>query len=128
MDLPATLATIGHAQLSAHDSPDSLDLSPVLLGQTTADLRDHTVLHGISDTLAVRMGDWKYIPANTRGPPAGTGGADPSEARFTPNRVAAPLLFNLRDDPGEQRNVFAEFPEKAAELQRKLDEIRRKKP
>jgi arylsulfatase A-like enzyme len=124
VDLPATLGRIGGAEISATASPDSLDLSPVLLGETTENLRDHTVLHGISDTLALRVGDWKYIPANTRGRPAGTGGANPSEARFTPNQIPSPLLFNLREDPAEEHNVIGQFPEKGEEMQRRLDAIR----
>lgn len=124
VDLPATLGHLAGAEISAAASPDSLDLSPVLLGETTADLRDHTVLHGIADTLALRMGDWKYIPANTRGPATGTGGANPSDARFTPNQIRSPLLFNLREDPAEERNVIGQFPEKAAEMQRRLEALR----
>ncbi len=127
VDLTATLGDLAGAKISPTDSPDSLDLLPVLLGDTTAELRDSTVLHGISDTLALRAGDWKYIPATVQAQAAGTGGANPSDDRFSANRIPAPLLFNLHDDPGEQRNVIAEHPEKAAELQGKLDEIRRRK-
>lgn len=128
VDLPATLATICGAKLSASDSPDSLDLSPVLLGTTTANLRDFTVLHGSTDTFSLRAGDWKYIPATMKGATTGTGGANPADDKFAGNRIPSPLLFNLRDDPGEERNVIAEFPEKAAELKGRLDEVRRKKP
>ncbi len=124
VDLPATLGHLAGAQVSAEASPDSLDLSPVLLGETEENLRDHTVLHGIGDTLALRVGDWKYIPANARGPATGTGGANPSDARFTPNRITAPLLFNLREDPSESHNVIAAHPDKAAEMERRLAEIK----
>jgi arylsulfatase A-like enzyme len=125
VDLPATLGRLAGAEISPASSPDSLDLSPVLLGETTQNLRDHTVLHGIADTLALRVGDWKYIPANTRGPGGGTGGANPSEARFTPNQIRSPLLFNLREDPAEERNVIEQHPEKAAEMQRRLETLRK---
>ena len=84
---------------------DNIYASPVLLGETTENLRDHTVLHGIADTLALRVGDWKYIPANTRGPATGTGGANPTDARFTPNQIPEPMLFNLRDDIGEKNDL-----------------------
>jgi len=124
VDLTATLGHIAGAEISPTDSPDSLDLSPVLLGATTAELRDHTVLHGISDTLALRVGDWKYIPANTRGPASGTGGANPSDDRFTPNQAREPRLFNLREDPAETRNIIEQFPEKAEEMHRRLEAIR----
>jgi len=124
VDLPATLARLGGATLSANESPDSLDLSPVLLGATQENLRDHTVLHGSSGNLALRVGDWKYIPATGRGPVANTGGANASEARFTPNQIPSPLLFNLREDPAEEHNVIGQFPAKAEEMQRRLDAIR----
>jgi len=124
VDLPATLSRLAGARISPEESPDSLDLSPVLLGETAANLRDHTVLHGISDTLALRVGDWKYIPATVQGTATGVGGANPTDQRFVPNRIPSPLLFNLRDDPGEKSNVIERFPEKAAEMQRKLKAIR----
>ena len=124
VDLPATLGGITGAQISATESPDSMDLSAVLLGTTTENPRDHTVLHGISGTLALRAGDWKYIPANMRGPVTGTGGANPSEARFTPNQIPEPLLFNLREDPAEERNVIAVHPERAEEMRARFEAIR----
>lgn len=126
VDLPATLAHLAGTQVSPQDSPDSLDLSSVLLGTTTENVRDYTVLHGISDTLALRVGDWKYIPSNGRGPASGTGGANGGDDRFRETRFPKPLLFNLRDDPAEQTNVIDRFPEQAAAMQRRLDEIRQR--
>jgi arylsulfatase A-like enzyme len=124
VDLMATLAKIVGQSVPKNVAPDSLDLSPVLLGNTTRQLREDTVLHGVSDTLALRSGDWKYIPANAKGKPGGMGqGADPSEARFTANRITEPLLFNLADDPNERSNVIEKHPEKAAELQKRLEAI-----
>jgi hypothetical protein len=102
-----------------------LDLSAALLGTTTNQLRDNTVLHGISDTLALRSGDWKYIPVNSKAKAGGMGkGADASDSRFAANRVSEPLLFNLAADPNEKTNVFAKFPDKAAEMQERLAAIK----
>jgi arylsulfatase A-like enzyme len=55
VDLPATFASLTGARISPEQSPDSLDLSAVLLGEITANRRDHTVLHGISDALALEV-------------------------------------------------------------------------
>lgn len=128
VDLMATCAGIVGQKIPEKTSPDSLDLSPVLLEQTTNQLRDNTVLHGVSDTLALRVGDWKFIPANTKLQLGGMGnGADPSSARFAANHITEPMLFNLAMDPGERTNVIAQYPEKAKELQQHLEAIKREK-
>ncbi len=124
VDLHATLARIAGGQSSPAVAPDSLDLSRVLLGETTEQLRDHTVLHGLSNTLALRQGDWKFIPANATAATSGMGsGANPSDARFADNRIVEPLLFNLATDPGERTNVIARHPEVAAQLRARLQAL-----
>lgn len=124
VDLPATLATISGVTQPMESNTDSLDLSAVLLGRTERNLRDHTVLHGLSNTLALREGDWKYIPANASKPVSGQGsGANPSDTRFSANRITEPLLFNLAADPGELTNVLALHPDKASALQNRLQRL-----
>ncbi len=128
VDLMATLAGIVGQTVPPKVAPDSLDLSPVLLEQTTNQLRHNTVLHGISDTLALRVGDWKYIPANAKAKSGGMGkGANPDDPRFAASHVTQPLLFNLANDPDEKTNVIAQHPEKAAALQQQLETIRRRR-
>ena len=77
----------------------------------------------LSDILALRQGDWKYIPANAKGMTTGTGGADASDARFAPARLVEPQLFNLATDPDEKTNIIKEHPAKAAGLQQRLNDI-----
>ena len=125
VDLLATFAGLTGQKISKESARDSLDLSAALLGTTTNQLRDNTVLHGISDTLALRSGDWKYIPVNSKAKAGGMGkGADASDSRFAANRVSEPLLFNLAADPNEKTNVFAKFPDKTAEMQERLAAIK----
>lgn len=124
VDLPATLARLAGGTISPAQSPDSLDLSTVLLGTTSENVRDHTVLHGLSETFAIRVGDWKYVPATVRGSANRPAPANAADDRFGANRIATALLFNLRDDPGEQTNVITEHPDRAAELQRRLETLR----
>jgi arylsulfatase A-like enzyme len=129
VDLFATLGDITGQTVPHANAVDSLDLSSVLLGATTNQVRDNTVLHGVSDTLALRWHDWKYIPANTNGKPTGMGhGADPSQARFASNHITKPMLFDLATDPGESTNLFGSHPEIAAAMQRKLGEIKNATP
>ena len=129
VDLLATLAGLTGQTVPKETAPDSLDLSAVLLDTTTNQIRNHTVLHGISDTLALRWGDWKFIPANTTAKTGGMGqGANAADSRFAANHITKPMLFNLAVDPGEKTNLFAVFPEKAAELRTRLEAIKNRNP
>ena len=95
-----------------------------MLGNTHTDLRTETVLHGIGDALAIRQGNWKYIPATTKESASGIGsGANASDARFAASNISEPMLFNLTTDPNEQCNIFAMHPDKASELARQLEFI-----
>lgn len=125
VDVYATLAAIVGQRVPRAVAPDSIDLSRVLLGQTRRNVRDHMVLHGISDTLALRVGDWKFIPANAKGHVANMGsGADPSAARFAASRIPEPLLFNLAEDPNETTNLAAKYPRRVAALEKRLNALK----
>lgn len=125
VDFPATLAALVGQKMPKSVVPDSIDLSRVLLGQTGKNIRNHTMLHGISDTLALRQDNWKYIPANASGPAKGIGnGADPSEARFAASRIPEPLLFDLSNDPGETTNVIKDNPKQAAEMKKRFEAVK----
>jgi hypothetical protein len=126
VDLMATFAGLTGQRVPKEIAPDSLDLSAALLETTTNQLRNNTVLHGISDTLALRAGDWKFIPTNSIAKASGMGrGANAYDQRFAANHITKPMLFNLAADPGEITNVFSQYPEKAAELQKQLEAIKK---
>lgn len=123
VDVYATLASIVGQVISADTAPDSLDMSNVLLGKTSKNLRSSSVLHGIGG-LALRQGDWKYIPATEKMKPGGMGsGANSADPRFAAATVPEPLLFNLAKDPNETTNLTAKHPDKAAELAKELKAI-----
>jgi len=119
VDCYATLAKIVGQKVPAHIAPDSLDLSPVLLGKTKENLRNNTVLHGIGG-LALRQGNWKYIPA-TAGAGGMGSGANAADARFAAANISEPLLFNLATDPNETTNVIAQHPKRDKELAKQLE-------
>lgn len=114
VDIYATLAKIVGQKIPARTAPDSVDLSAVLLGKTKTNVRDTTVLHGIGG-LALRQGNWKYIPA-TAGAKGMGSGANTSAERFAEANIPEPLLFNLPTDPNETTDVIAQHPQKAKEL------------
>jgi arylsulfatase A-like enzyme len=118
MDLMASLASLTHQNLPTHPlpvgegrgdgvlpSPDSVNVLPALLGQTQHG-RDELVEQ--ARTLALRVGDWKYIE-----PRKPSGNAKPQ-----------PELYNLANDLAEEHNLAKEHPDKVKELAAELDSIR----
>ncbi|WP_367874594.1 arylsulfatase [Luteolibacter sp. Populi] len=82
--------------------PDSQDILPALLGESETG-REFNIGH--AGQLAIRIENWKYIPAGPKGK--------------QPER-----LFNLAKDPGETDNLAETFPTKITALNAKLAEIR----
>jgi arylsulfatase A-like enzyme len=118
VDLLASLAALTHQKLSTHPlpigegrgqgvlpAPDSVNVLPVLLGQSQHG-RDELVEQ--AHTLALRIGDWKFIEPRK---PSG-------------NLKPQPELYNLADDLAEEHNLANEHPEKVKELAAELNKIR----
>jgi len=131
MDLYPSFATILNRPYPAKAGRDGMDVSDALLGKTQTSPRASIVQDGLGNVLALRDGDWKFIPANARKTadkkqekPRGEN--EGSGANTGPGtRVTEDLLFNLATDPGETKNLAAKNPEKLAELRAKLDAIRK---
>ncbi len=124
--LPTSLAAAGVRTPLSQPSPplgdvrgrgqgqgfDGVNLLPYLQGQKPD--APHEVLYWrFGGQMAIRMGDWKLVkPAAGRGQ-AGGGGAALRRQKAT---VEGALLFNLRDDIGEQMDLAPKHPEKVREL------------
>lgn len=107
MDLGASLASLTKQNIPAGAFPDSQNLLPALLGHSKKG-RQELVEHGFGDkNLAFLKGDWKYIPP---------------ESLSSEERKNAPdgLLFNLKDDLGESRNIISRHPDVAKMMDREL--------
>ena len=112
MDWMPTIAAITGAQLPADRPIDGRDLTAVLEG--TGEREDQGLLYIYANELqGYRHGDYKI-----KLPYRGFAGADYQRA------VAAhdTLLYNLKDDPGEQHNLLTSEPERARTL---LEEMHR---
>jgi arylsulfatase A-like enzyme len=114
VDLPASFAALVGGAFPAGDGPDSLNLLPALLGDSRTG-RDHVVEY--ARILALRQGDWKYIEPS-QGPRRA--GATNVELASDP----AGLLFNLAQDPGEQKNLASLEPAKLKEMSSALASIK----
>jgi arylsulfatase A-like enzyme len=106
LDWMPTLLDMAGVPLPREAKPDGLSFASVLKGGTLA--RDAIFCHFPHDTPAsgqhpgtsVRRGDWKLIRLHARN----DDGTDRLE------------LYNLHSDPGEMKNLAAEEPERAREL------------
>ena len=124
-DLLATCAALVGQKLPADAGRDSLDQSRVLLGEASAPVRTEIVGQGISNTLTLRAGDWKFIPASPQQQVSGMGaGADPNDRRWTASIVREDALYNLATDPAETTNLASRYPEQVAALRARLEDIR----
>lgn len=119
VDFPATFAALAGRTEALPEAalPDSLDLSAALCGESMQG-RETLVEH--AGQLALRQGEWKFIPAN-KGPKKTT-----NTNTELGNDVAG-QLFDLKDDPGETKNLIQSEQKRAAEMSATLQQIREAK-
>jgi arylsulfatase A len=116
-DLMETLAGLLEIELPENAAEDSLNLLPVLLGRPHAQpIRDSVVYHTGMNVYGIRRGNWKCIPDTL-----GSGGWPPPTGTW-PVPGSPGQLYNLKEDPGEQNNLWASHPEIVAALTQLLNE------
>lgn len=118
IDLPATAAAIVGAKLAADAAPDSFNLLPTLLGKNNPHPRDHLILMSGKGDLAIRQGNWKYIPDLK------TANGWKSPGKKDEAGAAKPGLFNLKNDQAEVSNLNAKEPEISKRLAALLEKAR----
>ncbi len=96
---------------------DSFGFLPLLTGEARTVDRPPLVMHSIIGKFAVRRGDWKLLDCR------GSGGWSLAENRV-PEAAPVGQLYNLRDDIGEQTNLYSVRPEIVSELRAELSTIR----
>lgn len=106
LDVTATALAVGGATPKVPGDIDGVNLLPFWEGDAAA---PHDFLYWrFGRQMAVRGGDWKLVRPSM------------STAEYA-DIAEKPLLFNLRDDVGEQHDLAANNPEKVAELQAAWD-------
>ncbi len=108
-DLLATCAEINnlHIPRSAEDSYSFL--SELTGHKSDLKKRELTIHHSVNGTFAIRKGDWKLI--DTKGSGGWSLPKNKCKADTPPQQ-----LYNIKQDPKEQHNLYIEHPEKAEEL------------
>lgn len=113
VDLLTSLARLGGATLPESTSLDSQDILDTLLGRTDQG-RSFLIEQGI-DGLAIRQGDWKYIPEGRVRVRAGV------DSAIFESIPATGALFYLPEDPAESNNLAKAFPDKAEAMKALLE-------
>ena len=110
---------------------DGHDIMPVLTDGKPSPHED-ILLNAITpNDGAILMGDWKLILNGNDGVTPSvdleTGERKKGGKKSSKEKRAEPKaeLFNLRDDPGETRDLAAAYPERVAELRRRYDHYAR---
>ena len=120
VDVMATVASVVGYSLPDNAAEDSYDLLPLLRGEAETSGRQTIVHRTWGRPWGLRHGDWVYIDAST-----GALQNEPNWRGYPPNPHGE-WLNNLREDLGQERNLIAEHPEKAAALRAKMEDIRKR--
>ena len=106
MDLYPTLTALAGTELPAGIVFDGGDISPILFDRPDAESPyAHYFYYSLTKLQAVRAGRWKLVlPRQADGPYTLWLG------RYT-DAVEKPLLFDLKEDPGEQVDLAEEHPD-----------------
>lgn len=113
-DFFATFATIADYQLKDSEGEDSYNILPLLLNEKEGDvIREATVHHSINGDFTIRKGKWKLLLS-----PSSGGWSFPKPGTDDEVIKTLPLiqLYNMKTDPAEKNNVYAEHPEVVKEL------------
>ncbi|ANW95396.1 hypothetical protein AXE80_03485 [Wenyingzhuangia fucanilytica] len=97
LDILPTIASLVGANIPADRKIDGLNMTNILTGKSKEIERDYFIYNG---NRAIRIGDWKYVKNKNK-----------------------EELFNLSEDVSESKNLIKEYPNKAAELKKKLEEV-----
>ena len=123
VDFAATFADIVGYQLGDDEGIDSYDLMPVLTGADYEQpLRVATVQNTSEQAgYALRQGDWVYLNRST-------GAAQKEKAFYLKHfgltvfpKDSPGLLFNLREDPRQSKDLFDQYPEKVEAMNKLLE-------
>lgn len=114
-DIFATCAEICGTTLTDDSAEDSVSFLPLLRGSDRP-TRDDLVLQGHGTELAIRSGPWKLIAPTVRTPPADGSHAAAAQKAAAERKAETFKLFNVVDDPKENRTFESARPDIVARL------------
>lgn len=113
----STIADVTNTNLVESVGVDSRSILPMILGGNS-DNSNPVIHHSSKGMFSIREGDWKYIEG------LGSGGFTKPAIVVAGEGDPKGQLYNMKDDPGEQNNLYFEESVIAEKLVKELDEIK----
>jgi arylsulfatase A len=111
-DFYATIAHLFNKNLPENTAEDSFSfLSEIIPKKSKWPKRQAMICHSINGSFAIKKGDWKLIFCPDSG-----GWSNPKPQSEAAKYLPPLQLYNLKNDIGEMRNVYKEYPEIVKEL------------
>ena len=118
-DWMATAAAVTGFRLPRDAGEDSFNLLPALRGTTRKPIREAIVHHSNDGVFSIREGSWKLILG------LGSGGfSEPKKIEPAPGGPRG-QLYNLADDPAEERNLWLDQKDVVRRLSALLERYQR---
>lgn len=122
IDIMATLADVVGYELPDNQAEDSHNLAPILRGDSNS-VRTTHIHNTYEGQFGIRHGDWVLIDAKD-GYRSGRVKGWEEKYGYHADDDQPTELFNLAEDIGQRENLAADHPERVAELQKLLKQIR----
>ena len=136
-DLARTVWTAAGLDVPHGAAPESLNQLPVLTDPDADPVRGEMLYLGTnSPHIALRSGDWVFMPGQgsfglttAAGsawltlPEMGQSNSDFDAQGRIRKDASTKQLYDLRENPSQSVNIIDQYPEKAAELQKRYDEL-----
>lgn len=114
IDVLPTIAAITGKPLPASKKIDGMDVSGLWNGTLKRSPRTEFIHYtSVGDLEGLRQGDWKILVKKSR---------SQNNQQGTPNPTQI-MLFNLKDDVGEQNNLASQYPDLVSRLQKRMEAL-----
>ena len=125
IDWMPTFANITKSKLS-QNKIDGKDIWPLLSGELNeTPHKELYFYYRVNELHSIRMNEWKIQFSRTyRSLNGREGGKNGIPVKYDMNVIEHNELYNLKDDPEEEINVYDKFPEIAKKMEKLADEAR----
>jgi arylsulfatase A-like enzyme len=114
IDVLPTIAALTGKSLPSDRKIDGIDVSGLWKGTLNRSPRTEFIHYtSVGNLEGLRQGDWKILVKKPRNQNNQQGGPNPTQI----------MLFNLRDDVGEQNNLASQYPDLVRILTQRMEAL-----